>query len=86
MRKFPAPIHNAIAALSRLPGVGPKTALRYVFALLRMNKQDREIFARAVINLENITECSVCFTHSEDPVCAICKDSQRSNSVLCVVS
>lgn len=86
MRKFPAPIHNAMAALSKLPGVGPKTALRYTFALLRLSAQERKLVAQAIAGLELVEVCKTCFAYSEKPVCEICQDSKRREDVLCVVS
>ena len=86
MRHFPAPIHNAVAMFSKLPGVGPKTALRYVFSLLRLSPTEREQFARALIDLQNVKKCSVCFTHSEESVCSICRDPKIIGSMLCVVA
>lgn len=86
MRQFPTPIHNVVAALSKLPGVGPKTALRYAFALLHMNKHDLARIGQAIINLSNVQVCRECFAYSETPVCGICSDEKRSQNVLCVVS
>ncbi|MEK7458914.1 MAG: recombination mediator RecR [Patescibacteria group bacterium] len=86
MRKFPTPIHNAVAALGRLPGVGPKTALRYAFALLRLSKYDLDSIARAIVELKNVTTCEVCHAHAERSVCDICSDATRSDDVLCVIS
>lgn len=87
MRKFPAPIHNLVAAFSTLPGVGPKTALRYVFALLRLPKSDVEHFARSLMALTSgITVCRLCKTYSETELCEICRDSRRATDVLCVVA
>ena len=87
MRKFPEPIQNAAAALSRLPGVGPKTALRYVFYLLKQPKSDIESMARALIVLsERIQTCKKCFTYTAgSDLCEICSDARRDTSVLCVV-
>ena len=86
MRKFPAPIHRVVAALTSLPGVGPKTALRYTFALLRQSSHQREQLAQALLGLAQINTCSRCFAYSETPECSICSDSRRSNDVLCIVS
>jgi recombination protein RecR len=86
MRKFPTPIHNVVAALTKFPGVGPKTALRYAFTLLRMRQDEREQMARAIIDLQHVKTCSQCFAHAEDPTCSICKDQKRAEDVLCVVS
>ncbi len=87
MRKFPAPIHNLVAAFSTLPGVGPKTALRYVFALLRQSKSDVEYFSRSLLSLtRDITVCTLCKTYSESALCEICRDSRRSTEAICVVA
>jgi recombination protein RecR len=86
MRKFPAPIHRAVAALTSFPGVGPKTALRYTFALLRQSQHQREQFAQAILGLAKISRCDRCFAYSEEPQCALCKDSSRHDRILCIVS
>lgn len=75
-----------MAALSRLPGVGPKTALRYTFALLRLPAHELDMIARAVSGLKSVGTCSVCFTYTEQAVCDICSDARRGNNALCVVS
>ncbi len=86
MRRFPTPIHNVMAALSKLPGVGPKTALRYTFALLRMSPHDLEMIGRAIANLSHVQTCQECFAYSETTVCNICTDQKRQNNILCVVA
>ncbi len=86
MRKFPEPIENLVAAFSRLPGVGPKTALRYVFQLLRQPEGDLESFARALTDLKRVSTCKSCFTYSETDHCPICRDQKRHEHVLCVVA
>ncbi|MBI1907947.1 recombination protein RecR [Candidatus Uhrbacteria bacterium] len=86
MRKFPTPIHNAIAALSRLPGVGPKTALRYAFALLRLPKHELEAIAAHIAGLQHVETCGTCFAFSERRTCEICGDPARDAHLLCVVA
>lgn len=86
MRRFPAPIHNAVAALARLPGVGPKTALRYAFALLRLPKHELDSIAAHIAGLKNVQTCTSCFAYSEKSQCEICTDSARDASALCVVA
>lgn len=86
MRKFPAPIHNAIAALGKLPGVGPKTALRYAFALLRLQRGELELVARSIEGLKHVTTCERCFTYAEAPICEICRDPKRDQQLLCIVA
>jgi recombination protein RecR len=86
MRRFPAPIHNAVAALGRLPGVGPKTALRYAFALLRFSRNDLLLLSRSIAELSSIATCKTCFTYAEREECDICTDPNRDPSKLCVVA
>lgn len=86
MRRFPTPIHNAVAALTKLPGVGPKTALRYVFAFLRLSPQEIDAVARAIASLNLVQTCKTCFTYSEKPICDICTDARRQTDLLCVVA
>ncbi len=85
MRKFPAPIRNAAAALGKLPGVGPKTALRYAFALLRLPKHELESVAKSIDALKSVQTCSICFSYSEGVICEICSDRERTSGQLCVV-
>jgi recombination protein RecR len=86
MRKFPKPIEEVIHSLTRLPGVGPKTALRYAFALLRLSPQERSRFAAALENLKFIKTCEQCFKLSEEARCSICSDERRNKQLLCVVA
>ncbi len=86
MRRFPTPIHNAAAALGRLPGVGPKTALRYAFALLHFSKLELASIGRAIVDLGNITLCQTCFTFAENDICEICADPNRDATKLCIVA
>jgi recombination protein RecR len=86
MRRFPEPITNLVAAFARLPGVGPKTALRYVFYLLQQPKADLEVMARALTQLgEKIHTCPRCFTYTQAQLCEICLDPKRDSKLLCVV-
>lgn len=86
MRRFPEPISNLVAAFARLPGVGPKTALRYVFYLLTQPIVDLEVMARALTQLgERIKICPRCFTYTERDLCEICQDPKRDARLLCVV-
>lgn len=86
MRRFPEAIQNAAAALSRLPGVGPKTALRYVFYLLKQPKADLQLMAKMITDLgEKVKICDQCFAYTEFDRCDICQDAKRDQSLLCVV-
>lgn len=86
MRRFPEPISNLVAAFSRLPGVGPKTALRYVFYLLKQPKSDLAVMARSLTQLgERIKVCSRCYVYTEMETCEICINPKRDSNLLCVV-
>ena len=85
--KYPQSIQNLIDFFSKLPTVGPKTAERYVFYLLKQEKDDLQKFASAIANLKDkITICEHCFGVTDTSPCSICQDTKRDNSILCVVS
>lgn len=79
-------LDNAVSELSRLPGIGKKTALRLALHILRQDKEQGEALGQSIIDLRRgITYCSVCHNISETPVCPICSDPGRDRSVICVV-
>lgn len=86
MRRFPAPIEAASSAFRKLPGVGPKTALRYAFALLRLPKDELALVLKNLAELTRVRRCTRCFTFSETELCDICSDATRTNDKLCVVA
>ena len=86
MRRFPEPIQNCVAAFARLPGVGPKTALRFVYYLLKLPKADLAVMSRTIVALgERIVPCTTCFTYGEADTCDICADPKRDRGLICVV-
>jgi recombination protein RecR len=79
-------IERLAGELSRLPGVGQKTALRLVHHLMKGSKEDTHRLARSIVDLaEKIRECSECGNFSEEELCEVCADPRRDRSVLCVV-
>lgn len=79
-------LDNAVTALSRLPGVGRKTALRLALHLLRRPENEAEEIGNAIIELrKNIRYCSICHNISETDVCPICASPMRRRSTVCVV-
>jgi len=85
--KYPLSIQNLINHFSCLPTVGPKTAERYVFYLLKKNSEDLKRFSLALSELkEKTTICKNCFAISESNPCNICSDERRNKSVICVVA
>lgn len=83
---YPEPIAKLIDSFSRLPGIGPKTAARLAFYVLRMKEEDVIDFAKALVNVKrNLTYCSVCCNITDTDPCRICSDKSRDVSVICVV-
>jgi recombination protein RecR len=75
-----------VAALRRLPGVGPKSAQRYAFFLLQHDREGASMLARALEEaLRRVQHCERCNTFSESPLCGTCASSRRDPGVLCVV-
>lgn len=85
---LPEPIQNLINALSRLPGIGPKTASRLTFYLLNAPEDLARVLADALNAVQDGTaNCQVCFnvTTSDRTICEICEDQRRENGIICVV-
>lgn len=83
---YPEPIAKLIDAFSRLPGVGPKTAGRLAFHVLRMKEEDVIDFAKSLVNVKrNLHYCSVCCNITDVDPCRICQDKSRDSSIICVV-
>ena len=83
---YTGPVQDLIDELGRLPGVGPKSAQRIAFHLLKLPKDDALRLARAITEAkERTTVCRRCFNVSETELCSICADPRRDGSVVCVV-
>jgi len=83
---YPEPIAKLIDAFTHLPGIGPKTAARLAFHVLRMKEDDVIDFAKALVNVKrNLHYCSVCCNITDVDPCRICQDKSRDNSAICVV-
>ncbi|MBR1386846.1 MAG: recombination protein RecR [Alloprevotella sp.] len=77
---------QCVEAFSQLPGVGQRTALRYALHLLRRKKEDGQALAQSISQLvDDIKYCKVCHNISDTDICEICSDSQRNQSIICVV-
>jgi recombination protein RecR len=86
MNIIPKNIQNLIEEFSKLPGIGPKSAQRLTFYLLRKPEQSSVNLGNAAIALrKGIGVCSVCCNFSEDETCLICSDNYRDKSIICVV-
>jgi recombination protein RecR len=83
---YPEPFARLIEALERLPGIGPKSAQRITFYLLKRPIDEVRELSEAVIALkEKITYCRTCFNVTDEDPCRICADPARDDRVLCVV-
>jgi recombination protein RecR len=83
---YAGPVQDLIDELGRLPGIGPKSAQRIAFHILKLDKQDAERLSRAIHEAkERISFCRRCFNVSEGEECELCLDSRRDASVICVV-
>jgi recombination protein RecR len=83
---YAAPVQALIDELGRLPGIGPKSAQRIAFHLLKLPADDAHRLARAITEAKaRVVFCQRCFNVSEHELCAICTDSRRDHSIVCVV-
>ena len=81
-----AAVENLVAQLTRLPGVGSRTAHRFAFHLLRVPEDEALALAAAIKEVkERVRFCNECGNLTEEEVCAICLDARRDHSVICVV-
>ncbi len=87
MHYFPAALQELADQFARLPGIGGKTAQRLAFYVLEQPEADAQAFAEAIIEAKRMVHtCPVCQNITDRQVCAICDDSTRDQSVICVVA
>jgi recombination protein RecR len=83
---YAGPVQALIDELGRMPGVGPKSAQRIAFHLLKLPKEDAQRLAHAITEVKDrISFCTRCFNVAEGELCALCLDDQRDPTVVCVV-
>ena len=86
MDATPESVTRLVSEFSRLPGIGPKTASRLTFYLLRRPAEQAETLADALRDLkQKIVFCSVCYNITEQSPCTVCRDEARDRSIICVV-
>ena len=79
-------IENLINEFRKLPGIGPKSAKRIVYFLLKVSSKDISRFAQTLIELkEKVKFCKICFNLSEEDICLICNDKVRDQKKICIV-
>lgn len=86
MSSLPKSLQKAIEFFEKLPSIGPKTAKRLGFYLLRMPQADLEEFARNITELKkNSHYCTVCFNLTDETICSICNDKNRNHATIAIV-
>jgi recombination protein RecR len=84
---YAKPLAKLVAEFEKLPGIGPKSAQRLAFHILRSSEDEARRLAEAITEVKShITLCSVCFNFTESQTCDICRDPKRDRSMLCVVA
>ena len=86
MNSFPESVNQLIRELSRLPGIGQKTAQRLTFHILKSDQNDVERLARSLMDIKEKTgSCTICGAITETDPCGICSDSKRDDYLICIV-
>jgi recombination protein RecR len=83
---YAPPVQRLVGELSKLPGIGSRTAQRLAFHILRASDEDATALAESIREVkERIGLCEICFNLTDEPRCRICQDTRRDHSVICVV-
>lgn len=83
---YAGPVQRLIDELARLPGVGPKSAQRVAFYILKIPTPEATRLSEAIVEVkEKVRLCRVCFNVSDEEVCEFCRDGRRDRSIICVV-
>lgn len=87
MIHYAKPLARLVGELEKLPGIGPKSAQRMAFYLLRVPKEEARHLAEAILEVKDkITFCRECFNFTDQELCEVCRDPKRDGSVICVVA
>lgn len=87
MLHYAKPLARLVSELEKLPGIGPKSAQRMAFHLLRIPKEEAQQLANAILEVkERITFCRECYNFTDQDLCDICRDPRRDQTLLCVVA
>jgi recombination protein RecR len=83
---YAPPVQRLVTELSKLPGIGNRTAQRLAFHILRASGEDASALAQAIVDVkEKIGLCEVCFNLTDEARCRICEDTRRDHGLICVV-
>lgn len=87
MLHYPKPLAQLVAELERLPGVGPKSAQRMAFYVLRQPQAEAARLAQAILSVkEHIKLCTECSNFTDQDLCEVCRDTRRDRTLMCVVA
>lgn len=87
MSHYARPLAQLVSELERLPGVGPKSAQRMAFHILRQPQEEARRLADSILLVkESIRLCKVCSNFTDQEVCEVCSDARRDHSILCIVA
>lgn len=84
---YPKPLAKLVGALEKLPGIGPKSAQRMAFYILRASVEEARALAESITEVkEKITQCRVCYNFADREICDICASDKRDKTTICVVA
>ena len=84
---YPKSLAKLVGALEKLPGIGPKSAQRMAFHILRSSDEEAQALAEAITEVkEKITQCKICFNFADQEVCDLCATDKRDKTIICVVA
>ena len=87
MLHYARPLARLVAEFEKLPGVGPKSAQRLAFYIMRLSDEEARAFADAILEVKaKIGYCKVCFNFTDQEVCDLCRDPRRTDDLICVVA
>lgn len=83
---YTRPLARLIDELSKLPGIGPKTAQRLALYILNIPREEASMLAKSILNAkEQVKRCQICHNLTDQNICEICRDSNRDKGIICVV-
>jgi recombination protein RecR len=87
MAQYARPLARLVGEFEKLPGIGPKSAQRLAFYVLRLSEEEAKALTDAIIDVKaRIGYCRVCFNFTDQEICDICRDPRRSEDEICVVA
>jgi len=84
---YPKPLARLVGEFEKLPGIGPKSAQRLAFHVMRLSDEEAKTFAEAITAIKgSIHFCKICCNYSDGEICDICRDTRRDRTYICVVA